>query len=357
VGTSHAYALKNRGACELATRHRGPVNWAIVGCGAISDLRIAPSLNASTINRLAAVTSHDNEKAARFGRKHGVERVFPSLEALLQEPGLDAVYLATPNGLHAAQTLMACQAGKHVLCEKPMALTVADCEAMVSAAESHGVKLGIGFNFRYNPALRELRRLLAEGSIGQVLHTTARWGLPSGRSGWRLDAALAGGGVLMDMGTHLIDLLRFLVGREVVQVHALLDTATGGWPLDDLMTATLEFAGGVQGVLAATSRFAFVPNDVEVYGTAGSIRASGTLRAQLTETLPPVGHLEISTSAGTSRAEFAIVDLFRDQLDSFGRAILENREPEVVGRDGLRVQEVAAAIQESARMHKSEISA
>src|ERR1700730_7008751 len=164
-----------------ATPNPGSVNWAIVGCGAISDSRIAPSLNASTISRLIAVTSRDGEKAARFAHKHNVETVSPSLDALLQEPGLDAVYIGTPNGMHAEQAILACQTGKHVLCDKPMALTVADCEAMLAAARSHGVKLGIGFNFRHSPVHLELQQLLAAGSIGQVLHITGRWGLPSGR--------------------------------------------------------------------------------------------------------------------------------------------------------------------------------
>jgi predicted dehydrogenase len=132
------------------------LNWAIMGCGRISDIRVAPGLKSSRINKPAAIVSRDSVRAAEFATKHGADSHYISLDSALADPTIDVVYVGTPNALHAKPTIASCRAGKHVFCDKPMALSIEDCVAMICAAKECGAKLGIGFNNRYNPAHQEI---------------------------------------------------------------------------------------------------------------------------------------------------------------------------------------------------------
>jgi 1,5-anhydro-D-fructose reductase (1,5-anhydro-D-mannitol-forming) len=327
-----------------------PVPWAIVGSGGIAA-RVATAFGRASVSAPVVIVSRAQSDGERFAAQHHIQRVIPSFAELLSDPGVSAVYLATPNALHAEQTIALCSAGKHVLCEKPMALSIDDCEAMAAAARANGVKLGVGFNFRFNPAHRDIRRLISEQSIGDLYSVHLRWGLPHDRSGWRLDSSLSGGGVLTDMGVHLLDLLAYLLDREVVSVAALATSGSWGPALDEVVTALLEFEGGVHAELAVSSRFAYLPNTFEAYGSAGTLQAPETLTAQMTEGIATIGHLELRGPGeiSASQTDFAAVDLFAHQLDSFSRAILDDREPEAGAADGIRAQKLVLAIQESAK--------
>jgi 1,5-anhydro-D-fructose reductase (1,5-anhydro-D-mannitol-forming) len=329
------------------------LSWAVVGTGTISDIRIAPALKKSKINRLTAAVSRDEERAAEFARKHGAEKGFDSFADMLKDPRIDVVYLGTPNALHATQTIASCRAGKHVFCDKPMALTVADCQAMIQAADEHSVKLGIGFNNRYNPAHQEAKRRLDAGAIGEPLFASVHFGLKGGRVGWRLDADLAGGGAIMDMGVHAIDLLRFLLGREVVEVCAFLDTATYGWPLDQIVSAVLEFEGDIHSLFNVSLEFPYARNGVEIYGSKGALLMIDSLVSQMKREFPPPGHLEVLTDSGVERIDFETLDLYQAELDAFGDAIIRDVEPEITGIDGLRAQEVTWAAQQAATTGKA----
>lgn len=325
------------------------LNWAIVGTGMISDIRVAPALVKSKINRLYGIVSRDEKKAATFALKYRAKKGFASFEDMLSDPSIDVVYLGNPNALHATHAVAACKARKHVFCEKPMALTIADCRAMIWAAEEHRVKLGVGFNNRYNPAHQEAKRRLDAGIIGEALFANVHFGLKGQRVSWRLNDALAGGGAIMDMGVHAIDLLRFFIGREVVKVGALLDTTTFGWPLDEVVSAILEFEGGVHSLLNVSLNFPYARNGIEVFGTKGSLLMIDTLVSQMKRDLPLPGCLEMLTKSGVERTVFDTEDLFQAELDAFGDSIIRDSEPDISGIDGLRAQEVVIAVQQSAR--------
>lgn len=322
-----------------------PSGWAFVGLGHHAESRVAPAISQAADTRLVAVCSRDREKAARFAQAHGAERSYSSYEALLRDPEVQVVYLATPNSLHAPQTIAAAEAGKHVLCEKPMALSVAEAEAMVEACRRNGVKLGVGFHLRHHPAHIEARRLVASGVVGEVVLAQAQfaWGAPA-RTGWWRDPQMVGGAYsLMTHGVHAIDLLRYLLGQEIVEVAAFTDGQTPERPLDMLTLGLMRFQGGAFGYFACGRRVPHSLNSVIVYGSKCRLIGDNTLSTV------PEGQLLVTGDTFSARWEFNPRDLYTAEIEAFNQSIRENREPNASGTDGLRVVEATVAIVESRR--------
>jgi predicted dehydrogenase len=214
----------------------GIVRWGIIGAGDIAERVMAPAMHQAPHSTLVAVARRDRAGAEDFATRHGARRAYESAEALLRDPEIDAVYVATPVARHCPDTLAAAAQGKHILCEKPLALTVEEGERMRDACASAGVRFMTCFYQRFNARHRRIREVLAAGTIGRV--TAARLNF-SGRSvdrpgAWRQDPAQAGGGCYMDNASHGIDLVRFLLG-DIVAVgafdwragHRWLSPATG----------------------------------------------------------------------------------------------------------------------------------
>ena len=153
-----------------------PLGWAIIGIGSHADLKIAPAMKLADEARLVGVYSRDQGRADAFAEKHGADAAYSDLDSLLADSRVDAVFVASPNHLHAPQTIRAAVAGKHVLAEKPMANTVTDAAAMVSACRDHGVKLGMGFELRFHPAHLWARQLIDGGAIGRIRLAHGQWG-------------------------------------------------------------------------------------------------------------------------------------------------------------------------------------
>ena len=187
------------------------LKWLVIGIGDITTKRVIPAILAEERSELRAILTRDPAKAAPYG----VE-AFTDLGQALEADGVNAVYVASPVSLHAPQTLASLRAGKHVLCEKPMAMNYAEARSMVAGAEAAGKLLGIAFYRRTYPKLARTRELLRQGAIGQPLlaYITCYDGRPGDENyaPWRLDPALSGGGPLMDVGSHRIDVLNFLFG-------------------------------------------------------------------------------------------------------------------------------------------------
>jgi len=161
------------------------VGWGILGAGAHSERAIAAAMAQEPTTRLVCIADTDVERARRLSQQYGVTRTCASLEAMLNDPEVEAVYIGTPNHLHAPQTIMAAEAGKHVLCEKPMALNVADAERMIAACEKHRVKLGIDFQNRYHPAHVEARRLIQANKVGDISVTRIQYCHGQGLGYWQ----------------------------------------------------------------------------------------------------------------------------------------------------------------------------
>jgi predicted dehydrogenase len=217
---------------------------ALLGCGWVADMHARAA--ATCGHTVVGVANHRLESAQRFAAAHGIERVTTDWHGLVSAPDVDVVVVCTPNALHAEQSIAALAAGKHVLCEKPMATSVADGEAMLAAAAEHDRLLLVLHPWRHHEAVIALRDAIAAGELGRVVRTHgygvhADWG----PGGWFTDPALAGGGALVDMGIHAIDTARFLLGEpEPRRVQASIATAHGTYPVDDDGLVLIDWEGG-----------------------------------------------------------------------------------------------------------------
>ena len=200
------------------------LGWGIVGAAGIADREMAPAINRCSGGELIGVVSRDQTRASDFAERHGAAQALTSYDELLALADVDIVYIATPNALHPDQVVAAAQAGKHILCDKPLAITVADARRAAEAADAAGVKLGINFQTRHHEVMPEIRDRIANGDIGDPLIVQCE--LSPGRkllAGWRTDSALAGLGTTNNLAIHAYDLLRYLLDDEVIEVTALYD--------------------------------------------------------------------------------------------------------------------------------------
>ena len=226
-----------------------PVRFGILGTAAIAR-GFTRGLAGSSVATVDAVASRDRTKADAFAAELGIPRAHGSYEALIADPGIDAIYIPLPNDLHAEWAIRAAQAGKHVLCEKPLAVTGEEARAMFAAARTHGVCLAEAFPYMSQPQTLRLRDLLANGGLGRVQTVTAAFGFalctPEGvpfgdPANIRLDPA-RGGGALLDAGTYAMSLIRLAVGERPAKVCALARFTSGN--VDLTLAATLAFPGG-----------------------------------------------------------------------------------------------------------------
>ncbi|HEX2173451.1 MAG TPA: Gfo/Idh/MocA family oxidoreductase, partial [Dehalococcoidia bacterium] len=192
--------------------------WGVIGASTIGREWMVPAINAQPDSVVAAVVSSDPERGRRYAEELGISRAYTSVADLLEEPAIAAVYISTTNEWHEPQALAAVAAGKHVLCEKPLALSVEGARAMVAAAASAGVVMGTNHHLRNAATHRKMRALIESGAIGRplaarVFHAVH---LPPHLQGWRIDRPHAGGGVTLDITVHDADTLRFVLGDEVV---------------------------------------------------------------------------------------------------------------------------------------------
>ncbi len=245
---------------------------ALLGCGWVADMHARAAAECG--HAVVAVANHRLESAERFASEHGIEQVTTDWSALVAADDVDVVIVCTPNALHAEQSMAALAAGKHVLCEKPMATTTADGEAMLAAAAKHDRLLLVLHPWRHHPAVIAVRDAVAAGDLGRVIRTHgygvhADWG----PSGWFTDPALAGGGALVDMGIHAIDTARFLLGDpEARRVVASIATAHGSYAVDDDGLVLIEWEGGARSVVESgwwQPHLGGFEADTEVYGSAG----------------------------------------------------------------------------------------
>ena len=253
------------------------LHWGVIGAGGYARRRTVPALLEAANCSLAVVMSPHTAYAV--GREFGVEAT-DSLEEVLGREDVDAVYIATPVHLHAEQAIAAAQAGKHVLCEKPIALGAAQAQEMAQACQQAGVLLREAFMMRYHGAHREVARLVQAGFIGRPVLARASFNFwyPSTPGAWRQVPELGGGGSLMDVGTHAFDLLEMFLG-PIRGLCCRAATLVHDYAVEDAATSLLEFASGAQGMVDACfcihsqSR----PTIVEIYGSGGGILAEGTV--------------------------------------------------------------------------------
>ncbi|MCC6628942.1 MAG: Gfo/Idh/MocA family oxidoreductase [Chloroflexi bacterium] len=333
------------------------VRWGFLGAGRHPRLWVAPAVVHAANAEPTAVWSRQPASARQLAGENDVPHVHESLDAFLADPAVDAVFVATPNSLHASHVIAALQAGKHVLVEKPMATSVEDARAMVRAARTAGRILGVGFHFRHHALLAEAQRRIAAGALGAITQVTAQFNLASSppprltiaHTAWKRDPEQMGGaGALMGMGVHLIDLLRFLTSQEVTAVQALASGMTPEAPLEPMGQALLEFGGGAQGHIFYGGRFPLSRNDVVVYGATGRIVAKDVIDVS-THGVLHISHPDGATGWRGETLRPELTDHYQCEIEAFSAAVLGGTPFTATGDDGLRVVEVASAIIESGR--------
>lgn len=333
------------------------VRWVVLGAGGIARRRTIPE-GIIPADNAELVAVYDPVNLDEIARAFDARACNSEAELLAQD--CDAVYIATPVHLHCAQVKAAARSGKHVLCEKPLGLTVAQAEDMVSACGSAGVKLGVGLLMRFHAHHCKALELVEGGRIGQPVLGRAQlscW-YPPIEGAWRQDPELGGGGSLMDMGCHCIDLLEMFFGRTT-SVFCSTARLVHDYTSEDTATVLLEFASGARGIV---DNLFNVPdhssrNRLELYGSAGSILAEGTIGQDEAGDMTlyeqaDAGGYEAQQSRDPNAGERIAptpINTYRAQIEAFSQAILDDTQPPIDGEHGLWSQRVLAACYESAR--------
>lgn len=320
-------------------------NIGIIGCGKIAQVRHIPEYAAHPQARLWGYYDLNQDRARELAEQYG-GKVYPSWRDLLADPDIHAVSVCAANNAHAEITIAALEAGKHVLCEKPMATTLAECEAMVAAAQKSGKYLMIGHNQRLAKAHARARKLVEEGAIGDIVtfRTTfghggpETWSVDPGKATWFFDKKKAAMGAMADLGIHKTDLIQFLTGQRVVETTAVVTTLDKKGPdgrligVDDNAVCIYRMSGGAVGTMTASwTYYGAEDNSTILYGTRGIMRIYDD----------PAYSIKITTADGENilydidqiqtndnQTKSGVIDLFMDSL-------VNGTPPEISGEEAL----------------------
>ena len=340
----------------------GKIKWGVIGSGGIAKRRTIPEGISKASNAELFTVFDINEQVNSEAAKEFSAVQAASIEDLLDSE-IDAVYIATPACLHTEQVRACANSGKHVLCEKPLGMTVAEAEEMIELCKRAGVKLGCAFMMRFAAQHREALKLIQEGKLGKPTYARAQlscW-YPPIEGAWRQDPATGGGGALIDMGGHCVDLLEMLFGK-VVKVSCFINNTVHDYKSEDSATVMLFFENGALGTV---DTFFCIPdnsskNVLELYGSKGSVLADGTIgqgpagqmKAFLEQDSEDYDSQQARTIAQGMTIDPEPVNTYQAEIEEFSQAIIDEREPLISGELGLRSQKVLTACYESCRLGK-----
>jgi len=329
------------------------VGFAVVGLGNISEVAVLPAFRHSGKAKLVALVSGDARKAKRLAGKFGASDYYSYDDYVLclNHPQVDAVFIATTNGTHADLAIRAARAGKHVLCEKPMANTVEDCQQMIAACRGSDVRLMIAYRKYFDPASLALKRLITTGKLGRVklLHSAFTIFLPPGRGvpAWHFSRKQAGGGSLYDVGVYCVNTSRWLIGKDPTEASAqawTFDPARYN-EVEENIAFQLKFPGGI--VLQGSSSFGLAQASyLYVHGEKGWAALNPAYEFN------DVRRLYGKIGNKSFERKFKPMDEFALELDAFAGAIRRGRDPEPNGLEGLKDVAVMQAIYKSARENR-----
>lgn len=245
--------------------------WGILGCGDVAEKKGGPALYKAHGSELVAVMRRDREKAEAFAHRHGAKRAYDRVDDLLADNEVDAVYIATPPHLHAEQTMAAAKAGKRVLVEKPMAMSGAECDAMIAACRDAGVSLHVAYYRRFYPKFVAARQAIRDGEIGEVLGGRLLLCAQSAGSGWRVQPEISGGGHFVDVGSHRIDMLLFLLDTDAAEIGGFAENRLRHHAAENDVAFVLRMESGP--LISAGLHFHTRPSQdtLEIYGSAGTL--------------------------------------------------------------------------------------
>ena len=318
------------------------IRWGIIGCGDVARKRVAGAIQKDKRCELTAVCRRDPAKLHQFCEQLRVGRGLTSAKELIASPDIDAVYIATPVNLHCPQTIAAAATGKHVLVEKPMAMSVAECDEMIAACESAGVRLGVAFYRPFYPVIQRMKKLVEDGSIGNVLSVSAVTSTPFAIAPeedgyWRVIPEQGGGGALMDIGSHRLDLFLNLFG-PVADVKGFCSTISADYQADDAGSLVLQFESGIHGSLSCFFGANTDPDEFAILGTKGRLVSR------------PLNRGELFIERGTDRTvehHPPNTNFNVPLIADFVTAILENRQPAIPGEQGREVNRLMELVYSS----------
>lgn len=328
------------------------LRWGVIGAGGIADRRTIPGMMLAKNAELVAVMEIDAELSERLRQKYGAKRAYTSEEELLKDPEVDAVYIASPVVVHARQAKMAADYGKHILCEKPIAMTSAEGQEVLDYCAKKGVQIAAGLMMRFGSHVMSMKKAIAEGKIGQVVSGYSQFTLwlPDSAGNWRLSKAKSGGGCMMDMAVHTIDLMEYITGMRITRVASLNETLTFQYDVEDSSTLLLRLENGAQCVVQTNFN---IPDEaakwrVEFFGTGGRLLGDtmigqvdgGTLNALFME-----GEREYDPQQDHADAQGVEIpgdfgNMYTREIESFSDSILEGKPLEVPASDAVRIQRV-----------------
>ena len=322
------------------------VGWGLIGASTIAAEWMIDAIRAQPGNRVVAVASSNAERGRDYAHRHDIPASYDSVTALLADPAVNAVYVSTTNELHREQVLAAARAGKHVLCEKPLALNLEDALAMVEACKDAGVVMATNHHLRNAATHRKLRELVQEGAIGRPLFARVFHAvfLPVHLQGWRLDKPQAGGGVVLDITVHDADTLRFILGAEPVEACGMTPAASMAKAnLEDGVMAVLRFDNGVLAQLHDAFTVKHAGTGIEIHGEAGSVIGRNVM------TQKPVGEITLRTGQGDQFIAVEHENLYVRGVRSFCAAMRGDGAPAATAEDGVRSLATALAVLDACR--------
>jgi predicted dehydrogenase len=327
------------------------VRFGIVGFGLHAVKRLMPGFALSKNCKVTALSRRDMAQAEESARRFEIPLAFDSAEALCNSPEVDAVLVTTPNSLHVKDVLTAIQAGKAVLCEKPLAMNAAEAQQMVESARRKNVRLGVAHVFRFDESVRKFREHVQAGAIGRPIFARSEFSFladPSHPRKWLYDASVAGAGPVFDIGVHCIDTLRFILQDEVVRVSATANSDKRSGDVEAVAALTLEFSRGTLGTVLVSYRVEY-RTPLEIIGDAGTLWADDALNVE-----HPI-QIELQRGKGiVQRDEVSNHLAYALQVDAFADWMEGKSQFPAPGEEGWQNQEVLDAAMRSIKTGKAE---
>jgi 1,5-anhydro-D-fructose reductase (1,5-anhydro-D-mannitol-forming) len=326
------------------------IRYAITGFGRFAEKAIAPAINQSHNSELVAIQNRSLAKAQSRASSLNLSLAFDSVSELVAHSDIDAIFISSPNSFHCEETLLAAQAGKHVLCEKPMATNVAECQRMIDACTRNNVKLMVGHMLRLSPLVRRMKELVQSGAIGKIIRAESNFvydGRLSTRS-WLLDRKIAGGGPTFDVGVHCLDTLRFILEDEVVSVQKELKPKPTVDKTESSSQLLLRFSKGIPATIFTSYETPLRQSYLEILGTEARISAIDfTINAA-------TAALKIEPRSEKRPPEFiaeqiTVPDLYVDEVNQFSDCIINDKEPLLSGFNAMQNQRVLDVVMHEER--------
>jgi predicted dehydrogenase len=329
------------------------LGWAIVGLGSLAINQILPAFAKCEKSKVVALVSGHPDKANKLALRYGVNPKniynYQNYDTIRDNPEVDIIYIVLPNGMHAEYTVRGFQAGKHVLSEKPMANTPADCQQMIDAGRKANRKLMVAYRCRYEPHNMEAIRMARQQELGPTKVILADHGFSIGDpTQWRLNRALAGGGSLMDIGIYSLNASRYLTGEEPTEINAMLYTTPGDVrfkEVEETINFQLRFPSGI------------LANCTSSYGYSGQNRYRVVTTKGWFELEPATNYnglrMYVHHDNITEERMLPVRDHFALEMDHLSSCVMENKEPLTPGEEGLRDLTIMMGIYEAARNGKT----